>query len=930
VSTINNTITQTVTLGSVNSYPTYASPLTIATTGAVEVNAAVAIDGPATQAWTVDNAGMVTNNSTSGHLGIVLHDGGAVTNNASGTIAAYGGVGIGGAAGSVTNAGSISGYFVGVELVDGGTVTNSGTITHTGGSGPGVWLTYGGSLTNASSGLIAGGVEIVNGSGTVSNSGTIKGGVFLREGTVSNYGLIVAGYSGVYTYSYAAAGTVVLTNTGTILATGTTLSYGVDLTNAATLVNSGTISGYDGIRVAADGTIVDSGTISGTRGFAIEFGSINGIGGNNRLVLEPGYRITGEIIGASTLELAGTAGNPLVVHYNGLRFESLGEVLFGSGGNATLDIDNTSGTVPAPITGFTIGDTIDLTGFVAVSKSFSNNALVLTDTLSNTVTLDIQGAFSTGSFAITSDGGSGTNITMALSPPPPPPPPSPPPPPPPPPSPPAPPPPPPAPPPPPPAPPPPAPPPPAPPPPPPSPPPPPAPPPPPPAPPPPPPPPAPPPPMPGLSPVVLTDFSWAQGWGGPDNPRVVTDVNGDGTSDYVGFGDQYTFVTYGGTFSNGQGSDGPGFSGVTAAVEDFGTGEGYTAADQRGAAAAGIGDGDILYGQGYAGIYWYEATGETAETDAAGNTYQMLQYQSSPNLYGNFGSNQGWTSDNGFQILKTTSTDSSASILGFGDDGIVVGPDAFASEATAGDSYVIPLAVGNDSGWNQTVDVRSFTDINGKTIDLNGDGVADFVGMGPDGLVYAYGSESGGVYSLGALQTAHIDGSNSDLGDAQGWTDATTVRDIVYDSKTGYDDIIAFGAGGVYVSMGQDPTTHNGEPFGQLYLALANFGSDQGWSVSGTPRLVGDVTGDGIPDIVGFGTSDTYVAVGSYDSSGNLQFKIDSTRTIADFGSAEGWSGSTEQTLRALGTVASSGSTSSHADLILSGASNTQVRHFIT
>jgi hypothetical protein len=134
--------------------------------------------------------------------------------------------------------------------------------------------------------------------------------------------------------------------------------------------------------------------------------------------------------------------------------------------------------------------------------------------------------------------------------------------------------------------------------------------------------------------------------------------------------------------------------------------------------------------------------------------------------------------------------------------------------------------------------------------------------------------------------------------------------------------IVAFGATGVYVSMGQDPTTRGGEPFGQLYLAMADFGSNQGWSVSDAPRLIGD--------IVGFGYSDTFVAVGSRDSSGNLQFKVDTTRTIADFGSAEGWSGSTEQTVRTFGTVAGSGSgsASSHADLILSGASNTQVWHF--
>jgi hypothetical protein len=241
---------------------------------------------------------------------------------------------------------------------------------------------------------------------------------------------------------------------------------------------------------------------------------------------------------------------------------------------------------------------------------------------------------------------------------------------------------------------------------------------------------------------------------------------------------------------------------------------------------------------------------------------------------------------------------------------------------------VIPLAVGNSSGWKQSVDIRTFTDQNGKRIDLNGDGVADFVGMGPDGLVYAYGSGSGSSYTLGALQTAHITGSNTDLGEAQGWTDATTVRDIVHDAKTGYDDIIAFGAAGVYVAMGQNPNTHNGEPFGQLYLAMADFGSNQGWTVSQTPRLIGDVTGDGIPDIVGFGYSDTFVAVGSYDSNGNLQFKVDTSKTIADFGTAEGWSSSTEESVRTLGTVAASGSTSSHADLVLSGVDNTQIWHY--
>ena len=430
-------------------------------------------------------------------------------------------------------------------------------------------------------------------------------------------------------------------------------------------------------------------------------------------------------------------------------------------------------------------------------------------------------------------------------------------------------------------------------------------------------------PAPFKSPVVLGNYGWAQGWGSPDNPRMTADVDGNGTMDYVGFGASSVYVSYGGTYASGQGT-GPGFSGAVASVNDFGTSEGYTASVQRGVAPTSAGTGgDTIYGQGFAGVYWYAPNGEAAKYDAAGNPYYVLQYQSTPSLYGNFGSQQGWTPSNGFQIVRATTSDAYASIIGFGANGIVVGPQAFAPGATAADSYVIPFAAGNNFGWDQQTDIRTITDGTSNTIDLNEDGVADFVGMGPNGLAYAYGNTSGpgGAYELSQLQTAHINGANSDLGDAQGWNNATTPRDIVRDPLTGRDDILAFGAAGVYVSMGQDPATHGGEPFGQLYLAMPDFGSDQGWSVSQTPRIVGDVNGDGIPDIVGFGASSTFVAIGSRDGSGNLHFALDASRTVNDFGYNEAWSGTNPQTVRALGDVAGTG----HSDLILSGAFNTQV-----
>jgi len=75
----------------------------------------------------------------------------------------------------------------------------------------------------------------------------------------------------------------------------------------------------------------------------------------------------------------------------------------------------------------------------------------------------------------------------------------------------------------------------------------------------------------------------------------------------------------------------------------------------------------------------------------------------------------------------------------------VVARQAFdpSTAASPAASYAIPFGAGNNSGWSQTTDIRSFVDDNGQAIDLNGDGITDFVGMGPQGLEFAFGSAVG-------------------------------------------------------------------------------------------------------------------------------------------------------------------------------------------
>ncbi|MGY2051146.1 hypothetical protein [Methylobacterium sp. JK268] len=419
----------------------------------------------------------------------------------------------------------------------------------------------------------------------------------------------------------------------------------------------------------------------------------------------------------------------------------------------------------------------------------------------------------------------------------------------------------------------------------------------------------------------LDDFGLAQGWQGANTPRQLRDLDGNGSADYVAFGTGATFVASG--IPGSAGRTGASFASPAAVIQDFGIDQGYTAEAQRGAAVTGAGVAASIYGQGDAGVYWYSATGRTAQGDAAGGATATPTYDSAPHFYANFGTQQGWTPHNGFQILKTSTSDAYASILGFGNDGIVVGGQAFAPGADASQATVLPASVGNNAGWDQLTDVRTFLDSDGNIVDLNHDGVADFIGMGPQGTVFAYGQEdpSSHQYTLGPVQTATFGGS-TDLGRAQGWTDQNTQRLVVHDAVTGTDDILAFGAAGVFVAEGQDPASHGGQPFGALHLAIADFGTNQGWSNALTPRLVGDVNGDGTPDIVGFGASSTFVALGSRDASGHLSFTMDPTKTIGDFGYQEGWDPAT--TVRALADVDGSGRDS----LVLSGYAGTQVWHF--
>jgi len=157
--------------------------------------------------------------------------------------------------------------------------------------------------------------------------------------------------------------------------------------------------------------------------------------------------------------------------------------------------------------------------------------------------------------------------------------------------------------------------------------------------------------------------------------------------------------------------------------------------------------------------------------------------------------------------------------------------------------------------------------------DVNGDGKADVVGFGNKGVYVSL--SNGSSFQAGALWIANF-------GMAAGqWTSQDLYPRLLGDvNGDGRADIVAFGKKNVYISLS------TGHAFSAPTTSLATFcASAGGWtSYDAYPRALGDVNGDGRADIVGFGNKAVYVSLST--GSGYAAPKI----WAAAFGkSAGGW-----------------------------------------
>ena len=206
---------------------------------------------------------------------------------------------------------------------------------------------------------------------------------------------------------------------------------------------------------------------------------------------------------------------------------------------------------------------------------------------------------------------------------------------------------------------------------------------------------------------VIADLGYDHGWRVDRHPRYVVDITGDGHADIVGFGDAGVWVALG----NGDGS----FQAPKLVVSDLGYNQGWRV-DQHPRFVADI------TGDGKADIVGY------GDARRLGCARQWRRHASSRRSSCSRSSipGKGWQGTKHPRMMADLNGDRRADLVGFGDAGV------WTALSDGGgwfrDTAVRPRGPRVRPGLARSRSTRGFT------ADVTGDGRADIVGFGDDGV----------------------------------------------------------------------------------------------------------------------------------------------------------------------------------------------------
>ncbi len=214
----------------------------------------------------------------------------------------------------------------------------------------------------------------------------------------------------------------------------------------------------------------------------------------------------------------------------------------------------------------------------------------------------------------------------------------------------------------------------------------------------------------------------------------------------------------------------------------------------------------------------------------------------------NFGEQLGsWHVERHPRFVADVTGDGTADIVGFGDAGV------WTALSNGDGTYRPAQFVINDlgyeaGGWRIDQHPRFVAD-------LTGDGRADIIGFGSDGVWTALSNGDG---SFQPPQFVLADFAPN----ANGWHLDRHPRFMADVTGDGRADIIGFGNDDVYVALSNGDGT-----FQPPVWAIGDLCYNQGWRIDQHSRFVADLTGDGRADIIGFGNDGVWTALSNADGS---------------------------------------------------------------
>jgi hypothetical protein len=261
--------------------------------------------------------------------------------------------------------------------------------------------------------------------------------------------------------------------------------------------------------------------------------------------------------------------------------------------------------------------------------------------------------------------------------------------------------------------------------------------------------------------------------------------------------------------------------------------------------------------------YWFVSESEAEESPYGAwalpdaQAFSMARF-----VLAGFGADQGWREDIHPRYVTDLTGDQRGDIVGFGNDGVWVslgdGSGGFSAPA-----YVLAAYAPNQGGWSADRHPRVLADLRGL-------GRRDIVGFGDAGVWVSLGDGAGG-FSAPSYVLA-------EFGVAQGWLGAQYGRFVVDLTGDGRSDLVGFGPSGVLVALG-DGAGGFGPPQLVQTEDLFRYGGQPDY-----PRTLADLTGDGRPDLVAFGSAGVYTSLNT--GNGTFETSREGVHALCVF---QGW-----------------------------------------